>query len=123
MSVLVCDQQPGVAVYGAEKAAHGLFRQVGQVIDLAQMRQDKVFETGVDDLTDDAHGVQVGEVSVITEDALLEIPVIGTVLEHLQVVIAFQDQSGAIGKMSGQQSALIAHIRGDGKFAFGKSRA
>jgi len=64
------------------------------VIHFAEVRQDEVGQAGVHNLGDDADRLDIGKVSLVTEDALFEMPVVGTVAQHFLVVIAFQNYGG-----------------------------
>ena len=83
-------------VFGAEVVellGHDVLGELGLVAFAAEVREVELAEVGGDDLGDGFGGGDVGDVTVTAEDALLESPgTARTVLEHLHVVVGFEDE-------------------------------
>lgn len=103
-------------------AAEGFFsgdaRDVGIVIVFGEMREDQETSAGVKAFgvgEKFADGV-IGKMAGATHHALLDVPRIGTNLEHFEIVIRFENQTIGIAQMVFHEFGQIAEIGGHGDF-------
>ena len=81
-----------------ELLAHGLRGQGRQVVGTGQVVQDDPSEPIAQELRNTVGSVPIREVPVATGDPLLEVPRIGPVPEHLQIVVGLDHQSVEVAK-------------------------
>jgi hypothetical protein len=101
----------------AESFFSGDSRDVGIVVFLGEMREDKIARAAVE-----AFGVgekfadgMIGKMAGTAKDALLDDPGIGADLEHVEVVIRFQDQAVGVAEMDFDEFGHVAEVGDDGK--------
>jgi len=105
---------------GAGAAVEGLFggeaSEVGGVVLLGDVGEDEVAGLGVEDvgigeeIADDG----IGEVAGAAHDALLDVPGVGADLEHVEIVIGFENQKIGVAKMLLDQLGHVAKVGDDG---------
>ena len=107
------------AIGGA--AAKGFFggeaHEMGVVVFLRKMREDEITCAGVE-----AFGVGkifadgvIGKMAGTAENALLDDPGIGADLEHVEIVIGFEDQAIDVAQMDFDERRQVAEVGDDGQ--------
>jgi len=103
-------------------AAEGFFGgeadEVGIVVFLRDVGEDKVADAGIEALGIDeefANGM-IREVAGAGEDALLDDPGIRADLEHVEIVIGFEDETIGLAEMDPDVIRQVAEIGADGDF-------
>ena len=103
-------------------AAKGFFSgdasDVGIVIFLGDVREDQIARAGIESVgvgQEFAYGV-IGEMAGAGENALLDDPGIGADLEHIEVVIGFEDHAIGVAKMNFDEFRHVAQVGADGDF-------
>jgi hypothetical protein len=103
-------------------AAEGFFGgeadEIGIVVLLGDVGEDEVADTGIEAFgigEEFADGV-IGEVAGAGEDALLDNPGIGSDLEHIEVVIGFEDEAIGLAEVDSYMIREVTEIGADGDF-------
>ena len=113
MQELVSHDKAGGGIDSLQIFQHCLFGNIGMIVYFTQVCQDEVFQAGMHNLGDDSHSLTIGEMPLIAEDTLLQVPVIRAVAQHLLIVIAFQYNGGAALEMLDQQHGLKSQVCGN----------
>jgi len=104
-------------------AAEGFFGgeadEVGIVVFLRYMREDEMTDTGIEALwvCEEFADSVVREMASAGEDTLLDYPRIRTNLEHVEIVIGFEDEAIGLAEMDSYVIRQVAQIGADGNFA------
>ena len=93
--VLAGYDEPDIAAYRFQEIPHRIAGNGRIVVDLAKMGKDEVFQSVLCHLSHNAHRLQVGKVSGVAFDPLFQMPVVGTIHQHVLIMVAFQDQGAA----------------------------
>jgi len=112
----------GEGVFGGAAAQgffSGDFRDVGIIIFLRDVREDEIarvrIETiGIGEIFADR---MIGKVAGARENALLDDPRVGSDLEHIEIVIGFEDEAIGLAEMDFDEFGHVAEIGADGGFA------
>jgi len=103
-------------------AAEGFFggeaNEIRIVVFLGDVREDEMADAGVEAFgigEEFADGV-IGEMASAREDALLDDPGIRADLEHVEIVIGFEDEAIGLAEMDSYVIWQIAEIGADGNF-------
>jgi hypothetical protein len=103
-------------------AAEGFFGgeadEVGIVVFLRYMREDEMTDTGIEALwvCEEFADSVVREMASAGEDTLLDYPRIRTNLEHVEIVIGFEDEAIGLAEMNPHMIRQVAEIGTDGDF-------
>ena len=93
-----------------------MLRDVGSVVLLGEMREDEMARAAVENFrigekfADDV----VRKMPGAAHDALLDVPGIGADLEHVEIVIGFEDQEIGFAQMVLHQFGQVAEVGDDG---------
>jgi hypothetical protein len=103
-------------------AAEGFFGgeadEIGVVVFLGDVGKYEIADAGIEAFgigQEFAYGV-IGEVAGAGQDALLDDPGIGADLEHIEIVIGFEDEAIGLAEMDSDVIRQVAEIGADGHF-------
>jgi hypothetical protein len=97
----------------------GEANEIGIVVFLGDVGEDEMADAGIEAFgigEEFADGV-VGKMASSGEDALFDDPRIGADLEHVQIVIGFEDQAIGLTEMDAHMIGEVAEIGADGDFS------
>ena len=103
----------------AERFFGGDARDVGIVVVLGKMREDEKARAGVETFRIGekfADGV-IGKMTGAAEDALLDHPRIWADLEHVEIVIGFEDEAVGVAEMNFDEFGHVAEVGDDGELS------
>ncbi len=100
----------------AESFFGGNANEIGIVVFLGDVGKDQMADAGIEPfgIGEEFADSMIGEVTGTGKDALLDYPRIGPDLEHVEIVIGFEDEAIGLAEMDSDVIGQVAEIGADG---------